>query len=85
MNANKRLIIDLRPEEHAEIKARASLQGKTIKTYVLERVLQQESCVTTQNPWAELATWAHAESPLHGQSQRVADASRAFRAGFGFK
>ena len=70
MSVNKRLIIDVRPEEHAQIKALASLQGKTIKTYVLEKVLQKDPLPAPQNPWAELAGWAHAESAARPEPAR---------------
>ena len=34
-----RLSIEISPEEHQQLKAAAALQGKSIKDYVLERVL----------------------------------------------
>jgi len=38
---NMRLSIEVTPEEHQRLKAVAALQGKSIKDYVLERVLPQ--------------------------------------------
>lgn len=35
----RRLSIEVTPEQHQRLKAVAALQGKTIKDYVLERVL----------------------------------------------
>lgn len=35
----RRLSIEVTPEQHRRLKAAAALQGKTIKDYVLERVL----------------------------------------------
>ena len=37
-----RLSIEVTPEEHQRLKAVAALQGKSIKEYVLERVLPQK-------------------------------------------
>lgn len=34
-----RLSIDITPEQHQNLKAAAALQGKSIKSYVLERAL----------------------------------------------
>jgi hypothetical protein len=80
----KRLILDLRPEQHSEIKRRATQQGKTIKQYVLEKVFPQDTLPLQpeKNPWVDLAVWASRESPLRGQSDLVAEASRDFRGGF---
>lgn len=36
-----RLSIDITPEQHQCLKAAAALQGKSIKTYVLERALSE--------------------------------------------
>lgn len=36
-----RLTVDITPEEHQRIKTVASLQGKSIKAYVMERVLPE--------------------------------------------
>lgn len=38
-----RLSIELTPEEHQKIKAIAALQGRSIRDYVLERILPSES------------------------------------------
>lgn len=38
-----RLSIEVTPEEHQRLKALAALQGKSMKEYVLERVLPQGS------------------------------------------
>ena len=86
MTISKRLILDLPPEQHTEIKRRATQQGKTIKQYVLERVFRQESPSDQpqNNPWVELAQWAHRENLLKGQSHLVTESRRSFREGLRF-
>ncbi|HCX24471.1 MAG: antitoxin [Flammeovirgaceae bacterium] len=37
-----RLVIDVSSEQHQKIKALASLQGKSIKDYVLDKILTDE-------------------------------------------
>lgn len=46
-----RLVIDVTGEQHHRIKALASLQGKSIKDYVLEKILPNEDAA-----WEELNT-----------------------------
>lgn len=46
-----RLVIDVSGEEHQKIKALASLQGKSIKDYVLEKILPDGD-----SAWEELST-----------------------------
>lgn len=46
-----RLVIDVTGEQHQQIKALASLQGKTIKEFILERVFSDNDENTA---WQEL-------------------------------
>jgi hypothetical protein len=41
-----RLSIELTSEEHQKIKAIAAIQGRSIKEYVLERILPDDKCDT---------------------------------------
>lgn len=43
-----RIVIDVSGEQHQRIKALASLQGKSIKDYVLERVLPDEEAAINE-------------------------------------
>lgn len=45
-----RLVIDVSGEQHQKIKVLASLQGKSIKDYVLEKILPEEN-----GAWEELS------------------------------
>lgn len=47
-----RISIDVTPKEHQKLKALAALQGKSIKEYVLERTLGEDS--SGQDALAEL-------------------------------
>ena len=46
-----RLVIDVTGEQHQQIKALASLQGKTIKEFILERVFSDND---ENKDWEEL-------------------------------
>ena len=48
-----RLVIDVTGEQHQQIKALASLQGKTIKEFILERVFSDND---ENEGWEELET-----------------------------
>ncbi|MBB3835958.1 hypothetical protein FHR55_004222 [Xanthomonas arboricola] len=49
-----RLTIDLSDQQHQSLKARAALQGKTIKQYALERLFPGD--VNADHAWQELKT-----------------------------
>lgn len=49
-----RLVIDVTGEQHQKIKARAALQGKTIKDFILEKLLPEDSSEDEQAAWKEL-------------------------------
>lgn len=49
-----RLTIDITDQQHQSLKARAALQGKTIKQYALERLFPGD--VDADQAWQELKT-----------------------------
>jgi hypothetical protein len=49
-----RLTIDMTDQQHQSLKALAALQGKTIKQYVLERLLPKTG--DADQTWSELKT-----------------------------
>lgn len=49
-----RLIVDISSEQHQVIKALAATEGKTIKDYVLERLLPVSEDASTDEAWNEL-------------------------------
>lgn len=49
-----RLIVDISKEQHQIIKALAATEGKTIKDYVLEKVLPVSDETDIDNAWDEL-------------------------------
>ncbi len=48
-----RLVIEVTDEQHKQIKTLAALDGKTIKTYILNKVLENQSTDETA-AWQEL-------------------------------
>ena len=51
-----RLIVELTDEQHRRVKAMATLQGKSIKDYVLEKLFPPETTEAEQKAWQALKT-----------------------------
>ena len=49
-----RLIVELTDEQHRRVKAMATLQGKSIKDYVLEKLFPPETSEAEQKAWQAL-------------------------------
>ena len=49
-----RLTIEITGREHQEIKAMAALQGKTIKQFVMEKILPSPKDNAEEEAWSEL-------------------------------
>jgi len=49
-----RLIVDISAEQHQVIKALAATEGKSIKDYVLEKILPTREDANTEAAWNEL-------------------------------
>ncbi len=49
-----RLVIDMSGEQHQQIKALAAIQGKSIKSFVLEQIFPAEKTNKEQEAWNEL-------------------------------
>ena len=49
-----RLVIDMSDEQHQQIKALATMQGKSIKDFVLEQILPAHINDKEQKAWEEL-------------------------------
>lgn len=52
-----RLSIEVSPEQHQQLKAVAALSGKSMKEYVLERVLPDELSVEDRKSLQQLETF----------------------------
>lgn len=49
-----RLVIDVSREQHQQIKALVTLQGKTMKEFILEKVFSSSDKSVENDTWAEL-------------------------------
>ena len=55
-----RLTIEITGKEHQEIKAMAALQGKTLKQFVMEKILPSPKNNAEEEAWAELKSLLNA-------------------------
>jgi len=54
VNVMSRLVIDMSGEQHQQIKALAAMQGKSIKSFVLEQIFPVEKTNKEQLAWNKL-------------------------------
>lgn len=69
-----RLIVDLTSEQHQTIKALAAVEGKSIKEYVLERILPATPEDDEEVAWAELKALLESRienAKKHGVSRKT--------------